>query len=1081
MGGVDANSSASFSVQGSGSPSATTTKKANESRPSFSSAGNDTTSIRTSSTTKIGNEASSNADSSQGSQEKELDTKMSQLGLYGRQKETRTIRKCLDDLVSTGKNKLVYISGLSGTGKTALAATVADSVVSKNGIFAMGKFDQKLRDEPYAGIAAAGRHICGEILHRKNSSEHMDFEDIRKMIMKNVGSELSTLAMILPEIEDIVGSSELLLAQEDSAGGDFGANKERLNNAIRTFFRTVATFFKPLVMVLDDIQWADLTSINLMQVLMTDESSSNFMLIALYRSNEVDQTHVVSKMIETLDEKQKEYDFDTTKIEVGDLKMQQVDEILVDLLHLPSYRTSDLSEIIHRRTGGNAFFVLNFIDMLKNQHLVVYSNVEKCWVWDETEIELETIATDNVVDILKQRMKNLPKRMREVLQLAACLGASFQESVLSRVVTDYFASQQDAPKSGQLSKWLTKAVEAGFVKMDNVGYRWIHDKVQEAALSIASGTDLTKMRFQVGKILLRRLSRQEMDQALFVVVNLLNVGIGTEVSSSASAVTFAELNLRAAQRAMRLSGFEIAASYSDIAIGLLPDGHWQSQYKLSLKLYTLATQAHGVLDNVETMQSLYDEVLEQPDIPLKDRLPLYYAMLESLSGRDLQAGKELGYEVLEQLDHPLMKPGGKQSIFKRFNIVRDYDRNLNPETASTLPVMTDANALSAMKILSTLLVLTYMTNKAELPTVTSKMASLVNTFGVCDEAGNAYVFRGTYATDLRVIDAHGKFAKGIMDRSKDRYSKAASRMYVLCMMSHTRDIRWVLKGYEENYHYSLQVGDIQAALYSNMLLLYYALVSGHSLKSTAAEARNRIRSLQRRNRGWQVGLMTILWQGVLNMQGQSEDPFVLKGEAMDETAMPPASPDTVDGALRLGIKAIIFAFCGNHQANADEHMDQIQAASIQNAGNSIGFWFEIYTAISCLHCARSASGRQCQKYKRFGKHISKKVKRWIAQGCANVKQLDLLLDAEFAVLAGNDKKAGQLYKKSIKTAEHMPRVSDAGLASERYGEYLLGIGDTEGARDALSHALEFYSRWGSDLKVESIRSKHEELLRPLNI
>ncbi|CAJ1947963.1 unnamed protein product [Cylindrotheca closterium] len=864
MCGVDSNNSASFSGQGSGSRSTTTFNKAADSRPgSFHSGGNDNTSIPTSSKTKNRHHdtSSNTTDSSQGSQEKKLDTKISQLGLYGRQKETGTIRKCLEDLVITGKNKLVYISGLSGTGKTALAATVADSVIKKNGIFAMGKFDQKLRDEPYAGIAAAGRHICGEILHRKNSSEHMDFEDVRKMIIKNVGSELSTLAMILPEIEDIVGSSDLL-AQDNIAGGDYGSNKERLNNAIRTFFRTVATFFKPLVMVLDDIQWADLPSINLMQVLMTDESSSNFMLIALYRSNEVDETHVVTKMMKTLDEKEKEFDFDTTKIEVGDLKMEQVDEILVELLQLPSYRTADLSEIIHRRTGGNAFFVLNFIDMLKNQHLLVYSKVEKCWVWDETEIELETIATDNVVDILKQRMKNLPKQMREVLQLAACLGAN---------------------------------------------------------------------------------------------------------------------------------------------------------------------------------------------------------------------------EVLEQLNHPLMKSGRKLSIFKRFNVIKAYDRNLNPDMASTLPVMTDKNALSAMKILSSLLILTYVTNKAELPVVTSKMASLVNTFGVCDEAANAYCFRGTFATDLRVIDAHAKFAKGIMDRSKDRYSKAASKMYIFCLMSYTRDIRWVQKGYEENYHYSLQVGDIQMALYSFMIDLYYALVSGHSLEAIATEARHKLKSLARMNRGWQIGLMTILLQGVLNMQGQSEDPFVLKGEAMDETAMAPASPFSLDGAIRIGSKAIIYAFCGNHQANADQHMEHVQNAAIQLAGNGIGFWFEVYTAISSLHCARSASGRQFKKYQRFGQQTSKRVKKWIAQGCANLKQLDFLLDAELAVLAGNDKKARQCYKKSIRTAEKMLRVNDAGLASERYGEYLLlehHHGNKEGARGALTHAVEFYSLWGSDLKVESIRSKHEELLRP---
>ncbi|KAL3928809.1 MAG: hypothetical protein SGBAC_012486 [Bacillariaceae sp.] len=382
-----------------------------------------------------------------------------------------------------------------------------------------------------------------------------------------------------------------------------------------------------------------------------------------------------------------------------------------------------------------------------------------------------------------------------------------------------------------------------------------------------------------------------------------------------------------------------------------------------------------------------------------------------------------------------------------------------------------------MKILTPLLVLTYVLNKAELPVVTSKMASLVNTFGVCDEAASAYCYRGSFASNLKVIDAHAKFAKEIMDRSKDRYSKAASKMYILCLLSHTRDIRWVQKGYEENYHYSLQVGDIQVALLSFMYVLYYSLVTGYSLASTAEESRDTIRSLKLKYGGWQVGLMAVLWQGVLNLQGKSEDPLVLKGEAIDETVMDPATPDTVDGALRIGFKAIIYAFCGSHQANADENMERIQDVASRLKGNGIAFWFEIYTAISCLHCARSAGRKSAAKYRKFGQQISKEVKKRIAQGCANVKQLDHLLDAELAVLAGDESNARRSYKKSIKIAEKMLLVNDAGMASERLGEYLLEGGDKAGARESLSRAIEFYSLWGSELKVESIRCKYEALLR----
>lgn len=238
MCGVDAEGSTSYSITGSKSLGTNNT---------FKKSHFDATSRFDESFSRL--DGSSSCTDSQASKTNQLDVKLSELGLYGRHKETEVMINCLDDLVTSGKNKLVYISGLSGTGKTALAVSIADAVAKKNGIFATGKFDQKLRDSPYAGIAAAGRHICGEILHRKKASDQMDFEDIRKTILKNVGSELSTLAMILPEIEDIVGVSSDLLVQDNIAGGDVSAtvcwnpihSYGKRNDISSQFFSTVPT------------------------------------------------------------------------------------------------------------------------------------------------------------------------------------------------------------------------------------------------------------------------------------------------------------------------------------------------------------------------------------------------------------------------------------------------------------------------------------------------------------------------------------------------------------------------------------------------------------------------------------------------------------------------------------------------------------------------------------------------------------------------------------------------------------------------------------------------------------------------
>ncbi|CAJ1926147.1 unnamed protein product [Cylindrotheca closterium] len=1028
-------------------------------------------------------ETSSSSDSHSSTRRNMVDAEMSQLGLYGRQTETETIRNCLDDLVKTGKNKLLYISGVSGSGKTALAATVADVVDSERGIFAIGKFDQKLRDEPYAGIATAGRHICGEILHRKNSTGKMrsglSFDHIKKTIIENVGSELVTLAMILPEIEDIVGSVSDLFSEDSEHDEDYGANRERLNTAFRTFFRTVAAFFKPLVMVLDDVQWADLPSLNLMEVLITDDASTNFMLVALYRSNEVNDAHAVSKMIRSLDEKQKDCDFDTTKIEVGDLRVGQVDEILVDLLKLPSYRTSELAEIIHRRTGGNAFFVLNFISMLKSQKLVVYSKREQSWVWDESEVELETIATDNVVDLLKQRMKSLPAKMQETLELAACLGASFREDMLSKVARDYFAGQKDCPTADQISKWLTDGILQGLLKMDSVGYRWVHDKVQEAALSITDDADQKKMRYQVGNIMLRRLSRQELDQVLFVVVNLLNAGTGREMSSE-SAVSLAELNLRAANRAMRLSGFEVASHYTDTAIELLPTGYWKSHYEMAIKLHTIATNVYSVLGNVEKMEAMYDDVMKQPNVPLKDRLPLYSSMVESLSGRDVERAKDLSFDVLKQLGHGIMRDGKKLTMYLKLNLVKSHDRNLDPNIVSRLPMMKDENAIAAMKVLSAMISLTYATNKKELCSVSSKMVALVNKYGLSIEAANAFGIRGAFSSNLKVIEAHAQCAHMIMDQFKDRYAKAATKVFIYCLFSFTRDIPWVQKNLFENYHYSLQVGDIQMSIYSYMMGLYYELVCGRSLVAVVEETRETMAHLKAMNRDSQMDLLSVLFQSMLNMKGEAEDPLVLKGEAMDETALDPASVCSWNDALIIGYKGVLNAYCDNHQANAEEILEKMPFVRDEVGGDGIVMWFDIYVAVSCLHCARSR-GKRSGKYRKHGQNISKKVKAWIAQGCPNLLHLDYLLNAEFAVLKGDFKKACKYYKLSIKIGEKMGRINDAGLASERLGEYLLEKKDKGGARKALLQSIEFYKLWASDYKVESVRSMYEEILHPASV
>jgi len=252
-------------------------------------------------------------------------------------------------------------------------------------------------------------------------------------------------------------------------------------------------------------------------------------------------------------------------------------------------------------------------------------------------------------------------------------------------------------------------------------------------------------------------------------------------------------------------------------------------------------------------------------------------MVESLSGRDIQGAKDLSFDVLEQLGHGIMRDGRKLTVYTKLNLVKSHDKNLDPTIASTLPVIKDENARAAMKVLSAMIPMTYATNKNELCSVTSKMVTLVNKYGVCIEAANAYGIRGAFATNLEVIEAHAIFAQTILDQSIDRYAKAATTLYIYCLFSFTRKIRTVQKGLFDNYHYSLQVGDIQVAIYSYMMGLYYEIVCGRSLVAATEETRETMAHIKAMgNRGSQMELLSILFQCMLNMQGQSEDPQRLR-------------------------------------------------------------------------------------------------------------------------------------------------------------------------------------------------------------
>jgi predicted ATPase len=509
--------------------------------------------------------------------------KYASLGLHGRNKEVKLLNDALNMVMcseSTDQERqLISISGYSGTGKTALTNHALKRSTEKlGGLYVRGKFDLHLRNQPYSGVSAACAEICGAIgeLQIRNPSH---FEHLCRQIPNELGSELELLIQVIPVLADIVdfenGNTNLPpMGMTSSADA-----KSKINFAFLRFIRVVSQQFIPLVFVLDDLQWADGASIDLLEALLTDPTSNTKLLVVgIYRSNELDEAHAFHHSMRDLEAKSREKYFELTRIEIGNLDLEAVHAIIQELLGMDDSdlsKTWGLAHVCHRKTFGNVFFLLQFVAMLKDRQMLRFNFGTVSWTWDDNEIDASTKASANVVDLLKIKMVELSDDLVALLKLASCLGSTFDLLTLSLVWDGSKNLRTNDEENGDtlMENVASLVVEGYLVKHASnssfhESYSWSHDKIQEAALGLVQEAEQGGVAAQVGQILLSRLDEKALDSALFVVVNLLNgmvdclIGGGQVQGVQASRLDLAGLNMRASQKAIVCSAFDSAAGYA---------------------------------------------------------------------------------------------------------------------------------------------------------------------------------------------------------------------------------------------------------------------------------------------------------------------------------------------------------------------------------------------------------------------------------------------------------------------------------------------------------------------------------------
>jgi len=424
--------------------------------------------------------------------------------------------------------------------QTALAESIKGVVGRRGGLYISGKFDLQNLREPYYGIISLFRQLCGEILELRRTNKDR-YQELRNSIISEVGDEILLLANVVPVLEEVI---EIPVVMDVVADHGNKEAKERLKYGFLQFFRVISRYFDHLVIVIDDLQWTDALSIELLDGIISDVDI-RIMFIGIYRSNEVDEAHYLSKTIRDMQDNRG--DFEVTELSLGNLDKTICEEILLELLSVDaSAAASRLAGICYKRTAGNAFHLLAYLAMLQEENLLEFNLGLFKWTWDCDQIEEKTAAASNVVELILTKISKQPQEMKNLLRLVSCLGASFdRDTVLCAFPHMRDVNGDVTELENEVDDLISLAILETFLESQGDSrYCWVHDSVQAAALQQLGEAEMNAYKFKLGKVLFQSLDERDVESNLFEIVNLKT---SAEECPEADRSTLLNLCLRAAK------------------------------------------------------------------------------------------------------------------------------------------------------------------------------------------------------------------------------------------------------------------------------------------------------------------------------------------------------------------------------------------------------------------------------------------------------------------------------------------------------------------------------------------------------
>lgn len=1014
--------------------------------------------------------------------------------LYGRDREVQTLLKAFDRVCGVGnrennptpsRSELMLVAGFSGIGKTAVVSEIHKSIVKQRGYFIKGKFDQFNRNIPFSAFVQAFRNLMGQLLSEADTRLSSD----KNKILQVLGDNAQVIIDVIPELEQIIGK------QPPASELSGTAAQNRFNLLFQNFIQVFTTKENPLVIFLDDLQWADSASLKLMQLLMGELQTGYLLMIGAYRDNEVFPAH---PLILTLGELEKTGAIINT-INLELLNKASLTQLVADTLSCSTEIAQPLTDIVYQKTQGNPFFVTQFLKALHQDGLIYFDARLGHWECDITKVR-EAGLTDDVVEFMTTQLQKLPTATQNILKLAACIGHQFDLKTLTiiseesevdaaKILWKALQSELVLPQSQVYKFYLgDREQDANPSNIETVAYRFVHDRVQQAAYSLIPEDQKQQTHLKIGQLLLQGLSEQEQIEQIFDLVNQLNLGQAA-IACYEEKQQLARLNLQAGQKAKLSAAYQAASNYYTTGINLLSANTWQTNYELIYNLHRYASEAEYLCGNFERAESLYRQTLQNAQTPL-DKAVIHRVQMTQyqLQGRNTEvisiqrlSLQLLGWEI------PTEEELISASLDEEIATVKRFLEQHSVESILHLPKMEDDTIAEILRILQILFYAAWLDGKPTLALLAlAKMTTLSLQYGNSDMSPFGYVGYGLIANtmlkEFRTAYQFGEMAVRLCEHFDNADVRGMTNfLFAADVHSWSRSIGEADTYYNNAYKYGMEAGNWLTVSFMMMQSGSDRLTYGRNLDELYAIAQahadflDRIKSLENLD-----ALIVGVIQPIRNLLGLTKTPLSFDDENFSESEYLQKYANVPYHLAWLYSVKIRHAYLFDHKVAYPDLIPQLSVIENTISSHAKVPSSVFYVALMHLSLAEIQSeARESQVHLEALVPLEEKLNYWQTACPENILHKCLLIQAEKARIDGQKIEAIDLYEQAIATARANEYGYEEALANELTAKFYLNWGKEKAAQAYMQEAYYCYARWGAKAKTDDLEQRYPNLLRPI--